>query len=68
MYEQFQNISKMGPLSKMMQMVPGMSEMNLEGSDELGAQRIKRYQKIVIYILFFTTIKNTLTNLPNLIK
>ncbi|CAJ0751203.1 17757_t:CDS:10, partial [Entrophospora sp. SA101] len=41
MYEQFQNISKMGPLSKMMQMVPGMSEMNLEGSDELGAQRIK---------------------------
>ncbi|CAG8624520.1 10201_t:CDS:10 [Acaulospora morrowiae] len=31
MYEQFQNISKMGPLSKMMQMMPGMSEMNFEG-------------------------------------
>jgi len=43
MYEQFQNISKMGPLSKMMQMMPGMSELNFEGSDELGAQRIKRY-------------------------
>ncbi|RIB13483.1 SRP54-type protein [Gigaspora rosea] len=47
MYEQFQNISKMGPLSKMMQMMPGMSEMNLEGSDELGAQRIKRLMTIM---------------------
>ncbi|CAG8434061.1 10726_t:CDS:10 [Ambispora gerdemannii] len=47
MYEQFQNISKMGPLSKMMQMVPGMSELNLQGSDELGAQRIKRLMTIM---------------------
>ncbi|RHZ82262.1 hypothetical protein Glove_110g112 [Diversispora epigaea] len=47
MYEQFQNISKMGPLSKMMQMMPGMSEMSLEGSDELGAQRIKRLMTIM---------------------
>ncbi|CAG8492136.1 483_t:CDS:10 [Acaulospora colombiana] len=47
MYEQFQNISKMGPLSKMMQMMPGMSEMNFEGSDELGAQRIKRLMTIM---------------------
>ncbi|CAG8505263.1 876_t:CDS:10 [Paraglomus occultum] len=47
MYEQFQNISKMGPLSKMMQMMPGMSELNFEGSDELGAQRIKRLMTIM---------------------
>src|SRR5688572_9856732 len=47
MYEQFQNISQLGPLSKMMQMMPGMSEMNFEGSDELGAQRIKRLMTIM---------------------
>lgn len=61
MYEQFQNISKMGPLSKMMQMMPGMSEMILEGSDELGAQRIKRLQfhfpiYYMIYILLIMII------------
>ncbi|KAG9295391.1 hypothetical protein G9A89_013420 [Geosiphon pyriformis] len=47
MYEQFQNISKMGPLSKMMQMMPGMSELNFQGSDEMGAQRIKRLMTIM---------------------
>ncbi len=27
MYEQFQNVMKMGPLGKVMEMVPGMSQL-----------------------------------------
>lgn len=41
MYEQLQNILKMGPLGKVMEMMPGMSHLmpHLKGND--GNQRIK---------------------------
>ena len=33
MYEQFQNVMKMGPLGKVMSMIPGMSQMMTKGAE-----------------------------------
>lgn len=46
MYDQFQNIMKMGPLDKVMQMVPGFSNMpQLQGAD--GSAKLKAYITIM---------------------
>ena len=47
MYEQFQNILKMGPLSKVMGMMPGIPSDLLEGGDEEASGRIKRFMAIM---------------------
>merc|ERR1711862_644110 len=43
LYEQFQNLQKMGPMSQVMQMIPGMSQMMPKGAEKEGAKRIKRF-------------------------
>merc|ERR1712137_1053323 len=43
LYEQFQNLQKMGPMSQVMQMIPGMSQMLPQGAEKEGARRIKRF-------------------------
>eukprot|EP00026_Physarum_polycephalum_P007325 Phypoly_transcript_07384.p1 GENE.Phypoly_transcript_07384~~Phypoly_transcript_07384.p1 ORF type:complete len:483 (+),score=96.62 Phypoly_transcript_07384:178-1626(+) len=46
MYDQFQNIMKMGPLDKVMQMIPGFSNMpQLQGAD--GSAKLKAYITIM---------------------
>lgn len=47
MYDQLESISKLGPLNKVMGMIPGMAEMmkNTNGVD--GSVRIKRFQHIM---------------------
>jgi len=47
MYDQFDSIAKLGPLNKVMGMIPGMSEMmqNTNGVD--GSLRIKRFQTMM---------------------
>jgi len=46
MYDQFQNIMKMGPLDKVMQMIPGFSNMpQLQGVD--GSAKLKAYITIM---------------------
>lgn len=46
MYEQFQNIMKMGPLNKVIEMMPGFSNMpQLHGAD--GSVKLKRYISIM---------------------
>ncbi|KAF7725302.1 Signal recognition particle [Apophysomyces ossiformis] len=47
MYEQFQQISKMGPLSKLMGSIPGMPADLMSGSEEEGSKRIKRMMCIM---------------------
>ncbi|ORX56448.1 signal recognition particle protein [Hesseltinella vesiculosa] len=47
MYEQFQQISKMGPLSKLMGAIPGMPADLMAGSEEEGSKRIKRMMCIM---------------------
>ncbi|KAI8391653.1 signal recognition protein [Radiomyces spectabilis] len=48
MYEQFQQISKMGPLSKIMGSIPGMPQELLgAGTEEEGSKRIKRMMCIM---------------------
>ncbi|KAI7870552.1 SRP54-type protein [Spinellus fusiger] len=47
MYEQFQQMSKMGPLSKLMGAIPGMPAEMLAGSEEEGGKRIKRMMCIM---------------------
>jgi len=47
MYEQFQQISKMGPLSKLMGSIPGMPADMLAGSEEEGGKRLKRMMCIM---------------------
>ncbi|KDQ60949.1 hypothetical protein JAAARDRAFT_31942 [Jaapia argillacea MUCL 33604] len=44
--EQIQNVMNMGPISKIASMIPGLPQDMLQGSDEDGAQRLKR----MIYI------------------
>eukprot|EP00933_Yihiella_yeosuensis_P072076 TRINITY_DN80368_c0_g1_i1.p1 TRINITY_DN80368_c0_g1~~TRINITY_DN80368_c0_g1_i1.p1 ORF type:complete len:519 (+),score=131.99 TRINITY_DN80368_c0_g1_i1:101-1657(+) len=44
LYEQFQNLQKMGPMSQLMQMIPGMSQMMPAGAEKEGVKRIKRFQ------------------------
>merc|ERR1719183_2614165 len=43
LYEQFQNLQKMGPMGQVMQMIPGMSQMMPKGAEKEGAKRIKRF-------------------------
>mmetsp|Transcript_99878 Transcript_99878/g.278983 ORF Transcript_99878/g.278983 Transcript_99878/m.278983 type:complete len:522 (+) Transcript_99878:87-1652(+) len=43
LYEQFQNLQKMGPMGQVMQMIPGMSNMLPQGAEKEGAKRIKRF-------------------------
>ncbi|KAF9940133.1 Signal recognition particle [Modicella reniformis] len=47
MYEQFTTILKMGPLSKVMGMMPGIPPELLAGSDAEGGNRIKRFMCIM---------------------
>jgi hypothetical protein len=47
MYDQFQQISKMGPLSKLMGSIPGMPTDMLAGSEEEGTKRLKRMMCIM---------------------
>ncbi|KAG1180119.1 hypothetical protein G6F70_002009 [Rhizopus microsporus] len=47
MYEQFQQIAKMGPLSKIMGAIPGMPTEMLAGADQEGGKRIKRMMCIM---------------------
>mmetsp|Transcript_20042 Transcript_20042/g.59734 ORF Transcript_20042/g.59734 Transcript_20042/m.59734 type:complete len:503 (+) Transcript_20042:241-1749(+) len=41
MYEQFENVMKLGPLSKVMAMIPGLPQMGGEGDE--GGNRLKRF-------------------------
>eukprot|EP00164_Ancoracysta_twista_P001024 GFYU01001334.1.p1 GENE.GFYU01001334.1~~GFYU01001334.1.p1 ORF type:complete len:513 (-),score=174.92 GFYU01001334.1:404-1942(-) len=44
MYEQFQNIMKMGPLSKVMSMIPGLgADLIPKGQEKEGQARLKRF-------------------------
>jgi signal recognition particle subunit SRP54 len=43
MYEQFQQISKLGPMSAVMSMIPGMGDMMPQGQDAVSAARIKNF-------------------------
>merc|ERR1719197_2235625 len=43
LYEQFQNLQKMGPMGQVMQMIPGMSQMLPQGAEKEGTKRIKRF-------------------------
>ncbi len=47
MYDQFDSIAKLGPINKVMDMIPGMSEL-MQGSGGVdGSQRIKRFQNMM---------------------
>ena len=41
LYEQFQNLQNMGPISSIMNMVPGMADMLPKGSEAEGTKRMK---------------------------
>lgn len=43
LYEQFQNLQKMGPMGQIMQMIPGMSQLMPKGAEKEGVRRIKRF-------------------------
>merc|ERR1719272_2456316 len=43
LYEQFQNLQKMGPMGQVMQMIPGMSQMMPKGAEKEGVKRIKQF-------------------------
>ena len=47
MYEQFQNLLKLGPLSKVMSMIPGLSNMIGPGKEKESTARIKRFMTIM---------------------
>jgi predicted transcriptional regulator len=47
MYEQFSNILKMGPLNKVMEMLPGMGSILKEGAGRDSSQKIKSYMTIM---------------------
>eukprot|EP00741_Cyanophora_paradoxa_P020412 tig00021254_g19703.t1 len=48
MYEQFQNILKLGPLSKVMSMIPGFGqELITKGKEKESVQRIKNFMTIM---------------------
>jgi signal recognition particle subunit SRP54 len=46
MYEQFQSMLKMGPLNKVMEMLPGMSQL-MAGKGDAGTQKVKAYLTIM---------------------
>merc|ERR1719197_731964 len=43
LYEQFQNLQKMGPMGQIMQMIPGMAQLMPKGAEKEGVRRIKRF-------------------------
>merc|ERR1740123_1451007 len=43
LYEQFQNLQKMGPMGQIMQMIPGMAQLMPKGAEKEGVKRIKRF-------------------------
>jgi len=47
MYEQFQNLLKLGPLGKVMSMIPGLSNMIGPGKEKESMARIKRFMTIM---------------------
>jgi signal recognition particle subunit SRP54 len=47
MYEQFQNMLKMGPLNKVIEMIPGMSNLLQGQKGDAGTQKIKSYMTIM---------------------
>ena len=47
MYEQFQNLMKLGPLGKVMSMIPGLSQMVTPGKEKESVERIKRFMTIM---------------------
>lgn len=48
MYEQFQNILKMGPMSQVMSMIPGFSNAIMQpGSEKESQAKIKRFMTIM---------------------
>jgi signal recognition particle subunit SRP54 len=47
MYEQFQNMMKMGPLNKVMEMLPGMSNLMQNVKGDVGQTKIKAYMTIM---------------------
>jgi len=47
LYEQFQNLQKMGPMGQIMQMIPGMAQMLPKGAEKEGVKRIKRFMVIM---------------------
>merc|ERR1712137_915720 len=47
LYEQFQNLQKMGPMSQIMQMIPGMSQLLPKGAEKEGVKRITRFMVVM---------------------
>lgn len=47
MYDQFETVAKLGPLNKVMDMIPGMSEMVRNSNGVDGSLRIKRFQHMM---------------------
>lgn len=47
MYDQFQNLSKMGPMSQVMGMIPGLSNLMQQGGEKESQARMKRYMTIM---------------------
>lgn len=43
LYEQFQNLQKMGPMGQIMQMIPGVAQLMPKGAEKEGVKRIKRF-------------------------
>merc|ERR1719197_896098 len=43
LYEQFQNLQKMGPMGQIMQMIPGMAQLMPKGAEKEGVKRIKQF-------------------------
>eukprot|EP01120_Amphizonella_sp_Union-15-10_P008405 TRINITY_DN3013_c0_g1_i1.p1 TRINITY_DN3013_c0_g1~~TRINITY_DN3013_c0_g1_i1.p1 ORF type:complete len:482 (-),score=102.00 TRINITY_DN3013_c0_g1_i1:58-1305(-) len=47
MYEQFQNVQKMGPLNKVLEMLPGFGNLLQGQKGDAGSQKIKAYMTIM---------------------
>merc|ERR1719456_791722 len=48
LYEQLQNVMKLGPLNKVMSMIPGMNQVNMPpGFEQQGGERLKRFMTIM---------------------
>jgi signal recognition particle subunit SRP54 len=47
MYDQFANLLKLGPLGKVMSMIPGLSNMIGPGKEKESVERIKRFMTIM---------------------
>jgi signal recognition particle subunit SRP54 len=47
MYEQFENIMKMGPINKVIDMIPGLAQMIPKGKEAESQQRFKRFMTMM---------------------